>query len=310
MRWLIASLLLFTQVSLAQTDEQLLQTMQPDQQNNYQGSFIYERRDVFSTHRMWRFTDAEGQRLERFLQLNGPYLEILRRNGRVSCVLQEQAGHFAAKNWPAQNLDWQQLSNKYQVRFLGESRVANRKTLAVFFEPQDEHRYALELHLDEQTAVPLQSLLINEQGQLLERFQFVDFVPGEVTQQDLQPVNKQQCEQLQQAQAQPLTYDWHWQLGWLPEGFNLVQDRTQNWLAVDKQVSAQTYSDGLSQFSVFVEALGEQQVADALIQMGPTVVVSRRLQSPQGVFMLTVLGEIPPPTAERLLRAIELRGED
>lgn len=99
---------------------------------------------------------------------------------------------------------------------------------------------------------------------------------------------------------------WHWQLGWLPEGFAPLQQEAKNLQAGQKQVSTRTYSDGQDQFSVFVEELADQEVVSASIEMGPTVGVSRRLETGQGVFMLTVLGEIPAATVQQLVQSIEL----
>lgn len=309
MRWLggVLGCLWLVQAWAEPEAGQLLQRMQQSQQANYQGSFIYERKDVFSSHRMWRFTDEQGHRRERFLQLSGPRLEVLRVDGRVSCVLQPQDEHFAAQNWPVQNLDWEQLGNWYSLRVLGESRVADRVALALLFAPLDEHRYPLELHLDKQTAVPLKSLLLNEHGQLLERFQFVNFAVDDVQAQDLKP-GSPQCRELKKLKQSVGDYSWQWQLGWLPDGFAPVHEQVQSWQAGEQQVSRQTYTDGLAQFSVFVAALSEQDVASARIQMGPTVVVSRRMETAHGVFMLTVLGEIPVATAERLAQSISLQG--
>lgn len=296
---------LVTPLAMAQDAGHLLQRLQQAPQGNYQGSFVYERKGVFSTHQMWRFTDARGQQRERFLQLSGPRLEVFRRNGEISCVAQPQDGHFAAQHWPAQNLDWSQLHNWYSLRLMGSSRVADRSAMVVLFSPRDAHRYPLELHLDEETAVPLKSLLLNGHGQLLERFQFVNFSVNTVTEQQLQD-SASQCRELKKQSGHPADYGWSWQLGWLPEGFAPVHQQAQNWQAGDRQASTRTYTDGLAQFSVFVEALSNRDVAAARIQMGPTAVVSRRLETPDGVFMLTVLGEVPPATAEQLAQAIEL----
>ncbi|MFH7445082.1 sigma-E factor regulatory protein RseB domain-containing protein, partial [Pseudomonas syringae pv. tagetis] len=41
-----------------------------DQQQSYQGTFVYERTGSFSTHRIWHRI-AEGKVLERLLQLDG-----------------------------------------------------------------------------------------------------------------------------------------------------------------------------------------------------------------------------------------------
>lgn len=60
------------------------------------------------------------------------------------------------------------------------------------------------------------------------------------------------------------------------------------------------YDDGLARFSVFLEPLNGATVTDTRTQLGPTVAVSRRVTTPQGEMMVTVVGEIPVGTAERI----------
>ncbi|WP_183146297.1 MucB/RseB C-terminal domain-containing protein, partial [Pseudomonas syringae] len=43
-------------------------------------------------------------------------------------------------------------------------------------------------------------------------------------------------------------------------------------------------------------------------QLGPTVAVSRRLTTPQGDMMVTVVGEVPMGTAERI--ALSMRNDE
>ena len=60
------------------------------------------------------------------------------------------------------------------------------------------------------------------------------------------------------------------------------------------------YGDGIARVSVFIEPLGGAVVEDARSQMGPTVAVSKRISTAGGDVMVTVIGEIPLGTAERI----------
>jgi len=48
-------------------------------------------------------------------------------------------------------------------------------------------------------------------------------------------------------------------------------------------------------------------VIDTRVQLGPTVAVSRRLSTAEGEMMVTVVGEIPVGTAERI--ALSMRND-
>lgn len=309
--WLMAGCLFLTGSAIAQDAEDVLNQLRHVQQENYQGSFIYERKDVFSTHQMWRYVDEEGRKQERFLQLNGPRFEVLKVDGQVTCVVHpDKDEQFLIQEWPGQNLNWQDLSRWYSLQLLGRTRVADRSTIAVLFAPLDAHRYPLEVHMDEQTGVPLKSLLLNEHGQLLERFQFVNYSTEPVDAQDFLVEHRSCIEPKQLSAGEPEQLTWQWQLGWLPEGFQAVHQTSKSWEINQKQVSSQSYSDGLAQFSVFVEPLTEQDIAAARLQLGPTAVVTRRLETEQGAYMLAVLGEIPAGTAERLALSIRIQEQE
>ena len=57
-----------------------------------------------------------------------------------------------------------------------------------------------------------------------------------------------------------------------------------------------------------VEQGGEAQAGDAHSQAGPTAINSRQHSTPQGQFMVTVLGEVPPATVERVALSMRAPG--
>ncbi|MNH46404.1 Sigma factor AlgU regulatory protein MucB precursor [compost metagenome] len=73
-------------------------------------------------------------------------------------------------------------------------------------------------------------------------------------------------------------------------------------------MSSLLYSDGLARFSVFLEPLHGAVVEDARSQLGPTVMVSKRVSTADGDVMVTVVGEIPLGTAERV--ALSMRAAE
>ncbi len=92
-----------------------------------------------------------------------------------------------------------------------------------------------------------------------------------------------------------------WEPAWLPPGFTLSNQQVQALPDSDALITSQIYSDGLASFTLFVEPLGQDRlVEDLRAQLGPTVAVSRRLMAADNPFLATVVGEIPPRTAERI----------
>jgi sigma-E factor negative regulatory protein RseB len=163
--------------------------------------------------------------------------------------------------------------------------------------PRDQHRYGIELHVDQQTGLPLKSLLVNDKGQLLERFQFTQLQIETPAVANLEP--SVGCRPVRLSPVQADTAE-AWHSDWLPPGFSLNSVTQRRSPASDELVACQVYDDGLARFSVFMEPLRGTAVEDMRTQLGPTAAVSRRLKTDDGDVMVTVVGEIPLGTAERV----------
>lgn len=270
---------------------------------SFHGSFVYERNGSFSSHGIWHRVDAAGGVRERLLQLDGPAQEVVRVDGRPQCLSGGLADQLSDVRWPAHTLVPAQLAERYEPRVIGHSRVAGREAVVLALMPRDQHRYAVELHLDEESALPLKSLLISEKGQLLERFQFIDLDTATALSDDqLRPGTA--CKAVDLGKVEDPAAQ-TWRAGWLPPGFQLQQVLQRRSPASAEQVAYLTYDDGLARFSVFLEPLRGAKVEDARSQLGPTAVVSRRMSTVDGDVMVTVVGEIPLGTAERVALSMQ-----
>lgn len=268
-----------------------------EKKQSYEGTFVYERNGSFSSHSVWQFVDGEQLR-ERLLQLDGPAAEVSLVNGEVQCASEDMASQVRyAQPWRQQQLEPDMLSKSYSFKVIGESRVAGRPALALAISPRDQHRYGFELHLDRETALPLKSLLLDESGQLLERFQFTHFSADSIKADDVQAGSE--CRPVSLASNQGKV-DTEWRSDWVPDGFELIDSNVRPSPASEEPVTWLSYGDGLARVSVFVEALDGAVVEDTRSQMGPTVAVSKRISTSNGDVMITVVGEIPLGTAERM----------
>jgi len=284
-----------------QAAESWLQRLARADRQSFQGTFIYERNGSFSTHGIWHRGGEEGV-TERLLQLDGPAQEVLRVNGKPQCMSGALAEQVVDVQWPARALDAAQLEQRYDLRVLGKSRVAGRSATVLALVPRDQHRYAFELHLDDKTALPLKSLLISEKGQLLERFQFVSLnLVDKFDAAALEPGD--QCKPVSFSKVAELPQSWR--AGWVPPGFELSQALRRTSPASSEPVACLLYGDGLARFTVFLEPLKGAGAEDARSQLGPTAVVSRRMSTAEGDMMVTVVGEIPLGTAERVALSMQ-----
>ena len=283
---------------------------QAEQQQSYQGTFVYERNGSFSTHSVWHLVQ-DGKVRERLLQLDGAAQEVIRSDGRVECVTGKLiSGDADVTAMAARQLDPQKLNDWYAVTKAGDSRVAGRPVAVISLAPRDQHRYGFELYLDRETGLPLKSLLLNDKGQLLERFQFISIETTPPDDGELKPAG--QCRPIATADAASsevkTAHVWH--SDWLPPGFEQISSTVRIDPKTRSEVTSLLFDDGLTRFSVFLEPLKGSAAPDARVQLGPTVAVSRHLTTPQGDMMATVVGEIPMGTAERIALSMRVGKAD
>jgi len=277
-----------------------------EQKQSYTGTFVYERNGSFSSHAVWQQVD-DNRVQERLLQLDGAPAEVFLVDGHMQCATDDLAAQVReAQAWHGQRLDPKALSEWYEFRKIGDSRVAGRAAIAVAVVPRDQHRYGFELHLDRDTALPLKSLMLNEKGQLLERFQFTHFSTDAIDASQLNPGAACKPLSVTKREANPSSV---WRSDWLPVGFKLLDANERPSPASSETVSWLSYGDGLAKFSVFLEPLRGALVEDARSQMGPTVAVSKRISTADGDVMVTVVGEIPLGTAERVALSMRAGAE-
>jgi sigma-E factor negative regulatory protein RseB len=158
--------------------------------------------------------------------------------------------------------------------------------------------------------LPLKSLLLNDKGQLLERYQFTTLATTPPDDSQLSPAG--QCRAVARGEAEveqgSVTQAWH--SDWLPSGFEQVSSTVHRDPRTKAEVTSLLYDDGLTRFSVFIEPLQGAAVPDARVQLGPTAAVTRHLSTPQGDMMATVVGEIPMGTAERIALSMRVGKDD
>jgi sigma-E factor negative regulatory protein RseB len=276
-------------------------------EHSFRGAFVYERTGSFSTHYVWR-DRSEAAVTERFVQTDGPLQEWVRRDGELICsggapataALQETDITFKALS---------ELEQWYDVEILGTTRVASRPVTVVAVRPRDAHRYAFEYYLDQESGLLLKSLMINERQALLERFQFATLELGPVDPAQLDPLSE--CQPVVDDLATEVLRNSPWQPAWLPPGFAVGDQRSRVLReGDDRQLLSHVYSDGLARFTLFVEPLeGPDVAANLRAQMGPTVAVSRLMQLDGVSYLATVVGEVPPATAERVVGSLLVEQE-
>jgi len=205
------------------------------------------------------------------------------------------------------------MDEYYRLESLGLQRVADRFVYALMALPEDGKRHARRLFIDVKTGILLRSEYLSAQGQLLASSQFIAFseqadsdraaLADNDRQVAVQPPAVQRCDsaadQLERVAAAEASA---WRLGWWPVGFALNDYRRDA-----AGLESFMFSDGLAQFTLFVDTANHLPVDSIGGSRGATSAVIRHLRSDAGaVATVSVVGEVPRSTAEQILAAVQL----
>lgn len=283
---------------------------------NYRGTFVYvhngQLEAMYIAHRGGR--DSR----QRLFALNGAAREVLRDEEGVTCILPDSKAVMVDRGLPQTPFadlppDLSKLHQHYQFRLDDIDRVSRRSARMVVILPRDDYRYGYRFWLDTRYALPLRTELVTPGGKPLEQMMFTQIeVVTELDDEELQPAlsgeefARYEGEFDATGVEKPAGEDSSWRFAWIPPGFEL---RDHNWhgMPVGKEkVEHWVFSDGLATVSVYIETLkgdAGPKGLQGLSSMGAVNAMGRTLDR----YHITVVGEVPRVTVERLALGIERR---
>lgn len=272
--------------------------------------------DVSRDHKMASFRIVhmviDGVERERIVHLGGPQREILRTGGQVSYVLPPDDRSFVLKDdlppgpYTRLFVGSQDLAAYYRVGISGESEVIGRSAVCLEVNPLDGNRYGYLLWVDKETGLLLRSELRDANGIHLEMVEFTQIRVGDsvaanalepaVSGVVVRPADGAAPESKSRAAAM------NWNVGWVPAGFRMTDAHIHDQA---KEGVHLMYDDGLATFSLFVERAPETRAGDVFSRSGATVLLSHGLSGERGRrYLVTVVGEVPPETAQRIAASV------
>jgi len=288
----------------------------------YRGEFSYFRDGELSslaiTHA--RLDDVVRERL---VHLDGPHREIHRVGERLSCLAEPgdpvldhvervPVGPLSRAFLPAEVAAGGRFPERYAARLAGAGRIAGQPAVRVDIVPDDDTRYGYRLWLQDPTAMPLRAELLGPDARALEIFQFVRVDVGVALDESAfrsraSGLVRHDFEVAEQA-GTPAPGQ-HWEAGWLPAGFEMAAATLRPTPRRAEPVHTLRYSDGIASLSVFVEPAWTEAVEARLRRRGATSAVMRELEVAGGDrYLVTVVGEVPMATAQRVAAGVRPRG--
>ena len=314
LRKVIVSLLITVAFNLASASSEsdtslakLTSMVQSFSSLSYQGVFVRSQGVAMNSMKI-RHGLIDGVEYESLIDLDGDKIEVIRIDDSVICVYPDisfanTAAPVSAPLKQFKELNGDRLLEGYRFKLSKKIElIAGRKAQKLSLLPKDSYRFGHAFWLDMENSFLLKHDTLDAEGKVLDRVQFTDisFNPT-LKKSDFLPRLGTYSRHV--VSVTPKMTDNKWHFTWLPDGFapvwrdaRLLNDRTAMLLL----------SDGMTSISVFVEPTDTIKPY-SVMEMGATTVgeMSRSLLT--DILRLTIVGEVPEKTVEKMLMSFAPR---
>lgn len=297
----------YAENSSAQT---LLHQMNDASQHlNYELSYFLLKKNSIEPL-LYRHARQGEQQFAHLIYLSGPVREVIRRGNEVSYIepgvepFTIESGTMVAPIIPMLNSDIGKLSQYYDFVKMGRAREAGVACQVLRVVPKDGLRYSYVLWIDENSFLPLRADLVDRDGEVLEQYRTVSYSINDKLATVMSGLNQVQLPEVLSLPKGNVEQTF-WTVGWKPEGFQPLELNRYRMAMTERLVESQMFSDGLFNFSVYISARDELSIKGQLVRQGRRTVHS----IVQGKKEISVVGDIPPATAQRIAQSITIRDE-
>jgi sigma-E factor negative regulatory protein RseB len=285
----------------------MLQEMSSTSQSlNYELSYINVNKQGIDSLR-YRHAILDKKTLAQLLRMDGPRTEILQRGNEISYFEPgfdsfTLSGEYIVDALPSVVFpDFEKLSKYYNYIALGRARIADRPCQVIRVVARDSTRYSYIIWMDETTKLPMRVDLLDKDGETLEQFRVISFAIGEPVQEILQDLLKLS---LPPILALPVKtrVDFTWAPRWVPDGVTEVSRSRRILPNMNTPTESRLYSDGLFSFSLSVHPADKDALSEQSLRQGRRTVYTEARNNVE----ITIVGELPPSTAKRIVNSIVL----
>lgn len=275
---------------------------------SYEGTVIRRQNGISDTLKVARKI-VDGVINERLTTQEGNGLEIIRVGNEVHCILPDKQT-VLVEEWNNQSTLFSALPTsdiryaaQYDVSLVREDRVAGRSAVMLAIRPHDEFRFGHRIWLDQKTAFPLKTQLLDVNGDIIEQVKFAEISFGSnVSQNVLMPsVSIESFTWYREpARYRQVDIDTSWNSVDIPPGFRTMSTKTEIESATESSVTHIVYSDGLADVSVFITQEDDKGLTGA-----STLGTSNSYGTQLGGFQITVVGKVPARTVARIAMSMQ-----
>ena len=277
---------------------------------SYRGNFVYLHENQLESMRISHYKDENGEK-ERLISLNGEAREVIRDNQNLTCIWpssRKVVVDFSRKNTFSPIFipeDIARLEKFYEMKLLGEDRVAGMSTVVVHINPRDKYRYGIKFWINNENGLMMKSSLINEEGKVVEEVMFTSlklFDGDEKLVVDTMPKIDESFSLVRYHSgdsSRSFAADNSWQLSGAPGGFWRESVLKRQIPATDNFVQQMVYTDGLASLSIFIEKQ-TSETTSGMSSMGAVNAYIRILNN----HSVTAIGEVPAITVKHLAESV------
>ncbi len=305
-----AVLALATTVAQAQSPETLSwlrKIHEATERLSYSGTFVYQNSGRTETSRITRYVDPAGD-IEKLEVMDGVPREIVRNKDAVRCYLPDsrvvKVDRRTERAFPALVPERiSALAAHYDISLGHTRRIAGFDCQEVMLRPKDNLRYGHRLYADVNSGMLISAVTVDAAGKNVEQFTFTQLRLGNVTRDMVRPRHTVKAWRVENAEAAPARLA-GWGLAAELPGFHKITELKRR-LGESRPVGQMVYSDGLAAVSVFIEPLQgrREPVRTGLASMGAINIYTREVAD----HMITVVGEAPALSVQRIADAVEFR---
>ena len=271
---------------------------------NYSGLVTYEKAARIKTVEILHLVNR-GFSFRKINHLDGPEGQYSKLLPVDNCASLIPYGDYPIASSFLIKESLEQIKKSYYFDLIRPSenipvRVAGRDAAVVLIRPRDEHRLPLRLSIDTESGIVLKTELFNLEGKALERFQFIKLAVGgdlDLLQIPLDGLpNEFNCGSDVNRAASDA-----WRFRWMPPNFLI---RKAERLAPARQDTF-VFSDGLAVVTVIIESPKlSSKLPELKLNYGGASIVSLKHTFDGKVFNVSVVGEIPLPTAIKIANGV------
>jgi sigma-E factor negative regulatory protein RseB len=274
---------------------------------NFSGDFIYQTNNQIETFRISHVVANDGE-YEKIQSLAGAKQEVIRHHGQTWCYRNHKMVEISTPQgqakFPARMLDdLLGLNNAYQVKELGQARVAGHETRVILLQSKDNLRYSHQIWVHSDTGLLLKSTVLDEKNLAIAQYVFTQIKIGDEVERAWISAAQSDMPLLTSTagNATLSSVETGWQVDNPPAGFNKSQEIKRPMVGKHQAVTQLIYTDGLSAISIFIEpADNHEGDQDGLTHHG----VINMYQKVVGEQLFTVVGEVPARTVMQVLDSI------